>query len=86
MVYFFFSSIFNIKVHELPPEKLKQREVVRIDISNDPVAPNDYKADEDPSKFRSKKTNRGPLTGNWIERVCFGIIVDKIRKILNRTS
>lgn len=55
-------------VHELPPEKLKQREVVRIDISNDPVAPNDYKVDEDPSKFRSKKTNRGPLTGNWIER------------------
>ncbi len=50
-------------------EKLKQREVVRIDISNDPIASSDYKADEDPARFKSKKTNRGPLVGNWIEKV-----------------
>ncbi|XP_065223435.1 phosphatidylinositol transfer protein beta isoform isoform X1 [Planococcus citri] len=56
-------------VHELPQDKLKQREIVHIDISNDTVAPNDYKRDEDPSLFKSKKTNRGPLVGNWIERV-----------------
>lgn len=57
------------QVHELPSDKLQQREVVRIDISNDAVAANDYKEDEDPSKFKSKKTNRGPLVGNWMEKV-----------------
>lgn len=56
-------------VHELPPEKLKQREVVKIDIGNDPVASSDYKAHEDPTKYKSEKTGRGPLTGNWIESV-----------------
>ncbi|XP_018333712.1 phosphatidylinositol transfer protein alpha isoform [Agrilus planipennis] len=53
-------------VHELPPEKLKQRDVVPIDIANDPVHSHDYKEDEDPTKFKSKKTGRGPLVGpNW---------------------
>lgn len=54
------------QVHELPPEKLKQREVVFIDIANDPVLPADYKEDEDPIRFKSTKTGRGPLVGpNW---------------------
>ncbi|CAD6995712.1 unnamed protein product [Ceratitis capitata] len=35
------SEISN--VHELPPEKLKTREVVHIDIANDTVLPADYK-------------------------------------------
>jgi hypothetical protein len=52
-------------VHELAGEKLKMREVVMIDIAADPVAPSDYKASEDPSKFRSHKSGRGPLVGNW---------------------
>lgn len=53
-------------VHELPPEKLKNREVVRIDIANDSVASKDYKETEDPAKFASNKTGRGPLIGpNW---------------------
>lgn len=56
-------------VHQLPPEKLKQRDIVRIDISNDGVSSSDYKKEEDPSIFKSKKTNRGPLVGNWIEKV-----------------
>lgn len=56
-------------VHELPPEKLKQREVVHIDIGNDPVSTGDYKKDEDPTLFKSEKTGRGPLTGKWIEKV-----------------
>lgn len=60
------------KVHELPPEKLRQRDVVHIDISNDTVSSNDYKRDEDPSIFKSRKTNRGPLVGNWMERVSCG--------------
>lgn len=39
-----------LKVHELPPEKLKAREVVMIDIANDPTASSDYKESEDPTK------------------------------------
>lgn len=54
------------QVHELPPDKLKIREVVHIDIANDPVASADYKEDEDPTKFKSQKTGRGPLVGkDW---------------------
>jgi len=49
----------------LPAEKLQQRQVVHIDIANDRVAPNDYKEDEDPTKVRSTKARRGPLTAHW---------------------
>jgi hypothetical protein len=52
-------------VHELSPEKLKMREVVMIDIASDPITPSDYKPTEDPSKFHSEKTGRGPLVGKW---------------------
>uniref|UniRef100_A0A8D8X7N9 Phosphatidylinositol transfer protein alpha isoform n=1 Tax=Cacopsylla melanoneura TaxID=428564 RepID=A0A8D8X7N9_9HEMI len=55
-------------VHELTGDKLKQREVVHIDIGNDPVSTGDYKETEDPAKFKSEKTGRGPLEGNWIEK------------------
>jgi len=51
--------------HHLPPDKLKHREVVYIDISNDPVLNRDYKETEDPRKFSSQKTGRGPLMGDW---------------------
>lgn len=52
--------------HELTPEKLKARDVVHIDIANDPVSQTDYKETEDPTKFKSKKTGRGPLVGpDW---------------------
>lgn len=40
-----------IQVHELTGEKLKNRDVVPIDIANDPIATNDYKATEDPQKY-----------------------------------
>lgn len=54
--------------HGLTPEELAKREVVRIDISNDPVERKDYNPEEDPAKFRSTKTGRGPLLGpNWKE-------------------
>jgi len=52
-------------VHELPPEKLKQRDVINIDIAADAVTRKDYKETEDPAKFTSEKTGRGPLTGDW---------------------
>lgn len=38
------------QVHELPAEKLKIRDVVPIDIANDPISSNDYKPAEDPTK------------------------------------
>ena len=47
-------------IHELNKDQLKIREVVVIDIS-DPVSRNDYKPDEDPKKFVSERTGRGPL-------------------------
>lgn len=69
-------------VHELPPDKLKMREVDVIDIAGDPVMPRDgrrrhagcgagedYKQDEDPSTFVSQKTGRGPLKGDWMKTV-----------------
>jgi len=52
-------------VFELSPEKLAKREVINIDIVNDPITANDYKVEEDPSKFLSKKTGRGNLTKDW---------------------
>jgi len=59
-------------IHELEKEQLKRREVVVIDIS-DPVPRNDYKPDEDPTKYRSEKTGRGPLRNEagkkWIHSV-----------------
>ncbi|XP_065333666.1 phosphatidylinositol transfer protein alpha isoform isoform X5 [Cloeon dipterum] len=59
-----------ITVHQLPEDRLKQREVVHIDIAHDPVQPSDYKADEDPTKFKSEKTGRGPLvTKTWKNEV-----------------
>lgn len=38
-----------------------------IDIVKDPVPPNEYKTEEDPKLFHSIKTQRGPLSDNWIE-------------------
>lgn len=32
-------------------DKLKMREIVYVDIANDPIAPADYKETEDPTKY-----------------------------------
>ncbi|KAL5275187.1 PITPNB family protein [Megaselia abdita] len=57
-------------VHELSADKLKSREVIQIDIANDPVQSSDYKPNEDPTKFQSQKTGRGPLVGpGWKNNV-----------------
>ncbi|XP_037778765.1 phosphatidylinositol transfer protein beta isoform-like [Penaeus monodon] len=50
-------------VHQLPPAKWRTVEVVNVDIVNDPIRPEDYKEEEDPTLFRSRKTGRGPLSG-----------------------
>jgi hypothetical protein len=46
-------------------------QVVHIDIANDPVLPSDYKKDEDPKIYKSEKTGRGPLAGEWQVRGIF---------------
>lgn len=53
-------------VHKLEPEAWKHVEVVYIDIADrSQVLSKDYKAEEDPAKFKSIKTGRGPLGPNW---------------------
>ncbi|XP_071477116.1 phosphatidylinositol transfer protein alpha isoform-like [Diadema antillarum] len=54
-------------IHELPPNLLSKRQIDFIDIANDPVSKTDYKEDEDPTKFTSEKTGRGPLVEDWKE-------------------
>ncbi|KAJ8312796.1 hypothetical protein KUTeg_010169 [Tegillarca granosa] len=56
-------------VHGLEGDFLKSREVKVIDIANDPVSSSDYKAEWDPSIYKSEKTGRGPLKGQWIDQV-----------------
>lgn len=55
-------------VHELPPNLLKEREVIIIDIAGS-IPSQDYSESEDPSKFQSRKTKRGPLTPGWMDKV-----------------
>jgi len=57
-------------VHQLTGDELKERVVVYINIA-DHVPRGDYKAEEDPEKFKSVKTGRGPLlhNNNW-QRTC----------------
>uniref|UniRef100_A0A8D0GPY3 Phosphatidylinositol transfer protein alpha isoform n=1 Tax=Sphenodon punctatus TaxID=8508 RepID=A0A8D0GPY3_SPHPU len=53
-------------VHKLEPHEWKSVEPVYIDIADrGQVLPKDYKPDEDPAKFKSAKTGRGPLGSNW---------------------
>lgn len=56
----------SYNVFELSPEQLAKREIVKIDIANDPIQPNDYILEEDPAKFLSQKTGRGNLGKDWI--------------------
>jgi hypothetical protein len=51
----------------LSPEELKIRQVEILDIANATVDKKDYRADQDPKLYRSEKTGRGPLTGDWIK-------------------
>ena len=73
-------------IHELDKDQLKKREVVVIDIAES-VPRNDYKPDEDPTKYTSEKTGRGPLRNEagqkWIHsvspvmtcyKVCIGVL------------
>lgn len=75
---------FEHNVHNLTPEQLEKREVIVIDIT-DPVPENEYKEDEDPTLFRSKKTGRGPLVrGEWFKSqtpmiCCYKLVFAEIK-------
>jgi len=51
----------------LNQEELVEREIVYQDIAYDEVPEHKYKEEEDPTKFHSKKTGRGPLQEDWKE-------------------
>lgn len=56
----------NTNAHELNQKQLAARKVVLIDIADNGEVPHgDYKEDEDPTKFKSIKTGRGPLDIDW---------------------
>jgi len=55
----------NPNALDLTEQQLKEREVDIIDIAFDPIDPNKYKIEEDPTLFTSQKTGRGKLTRNW---------------------
>jgi len=56
-------------VFDISKKELSMRSIDYIDIVNDPINPNEYKEEEDPLKFRSAKTQRGPLSSNWINEL-----------------
>ncbi|CAO0793936.1 unnamed protein product [Mucor circinelloides] len=51
-------------------EDLKKRNVIIIDIAHDKIDAKDYKADEDPKKYHSEKTGRGPLVDPKWQKTC----------------
>jgi hypothetical protein len=55
----------NQNVHELKGSTLKKRKLTPLDIYDAPENASDYKTDEDPRKFHSEKTGRGPLAKDW---------------------
>ncbi|XP_036907846.1 membrane-associated phosphatidylinositol transfer protein 2 isoform X5 [Sturnira hondurensis] len=57
----------NPNVFSLSPVEKNQLTIDFIDIVKDPVPPNEYRTEEDPKLFHSAKTQRGPLSDNWIE-------------------
>lgn len=48
----------------------------------DPISSGDYKREEDPKIFQSKKTSRGPLTENWREEYSRATKTDPDKKIM----
>ncbi|CAF0833193.1 unnamed protein product [Brachionus calyciflorus] len=53
----------------LSNKELSNRTVDFIDIVTDTINPNEYKAEEDPSKYVSKKSQLGPLNKNWLDEL-----------------
>ncbi|KAG0188393.1 hypothetical protein DFQ28_004910 [Apophysomyces sp. BC1034] len=55
---------------EISDADLKEREVIIIDVANDPIDSKDYKPEEDPKLVRSEKTGRGPLVNPEWQKEC----------------
>uniref|UniRef100_A0A3Q3VWR7 Phosphatidylinositol transfer protein alpha isoform n=1 Tax=Mola mola TaxID=94237 RepID=A0A3Q3VWR7_MOLML len=59
-------AALGLTVHGLDEKSWKATEVVNIDIGdNSAIAEKDYKEEYDPTLFKSQKTGRGPLKGDW---------------------
>ncbi|SAM00852.1 hypothetical protein [Absidia glauca] len=54
-------------VHNISSQDLAKREVIQIDIANDPVDASAYKPEEDPKYIHSFKADIGPLVKDWKE-------------------
>ncbi len=56
----------EVQIHSFDAKQLSKREVVIIDIANDPIDKKDYKPEENPKLVRSEKTGRGLLDTDWL--------------------
>ncbi|KAK4309749.1 hypothetical protein Pmani_018626 [Petrolisthes manimaculis] len=65
--YYFDDGGHQDNVFKLSKSELKQREVDLIDVVKDQLYGADYVEEEDPRKYQSQKTGRGPLGDNWIQ-------------------
>ncbi|XP_070572390.1 membrane-associated phosphatidylinositol transfer protein 2-like isoform X2 [Ptychodera flava] len=52
---------------ELSSTELRSRTLDRLDIVKDGVSTSEYKREEDPKYYISKKTGRGPLNEEWLK-------------------
>ena len=55
----------SFQCHKLAPDELAVRKLEYLDIAVEPVPDYKYKESEDPCKYKSEKTGRGPLTSTW---------------------
>ncbi|XP_058644572.1 membrane-associated phosphatidylinositol transfer protein 2 isoform X3 [Onychostoma macrolepis] len=58
------NDVFNMSSAEK-----RQRDIDPIDIVNEFIAPHEYLAEEDPKLYKSYKTQRGPLSDDWISEI-----------------
>eukprot|EP00058_Branchiostoma_floridae_P009867 XP_002595355.1 hypothetical protein BRAFLDRAFT_57486 [Branchiostoma floridae] len=65
---FLFAEVHHPDRDKIPKQQRQQlqcKEVDFIDIATDEIPDKQYQASEDCTKFKSKKTNRGPLAEGW---------------------
>ncbi|XP_055063613.2 membrane-associated phosphatidylinositol transfer protein 2 isoform X1 [Misgurnus anguillicaudatus] len=56
-------------VFSMSSAEKRQRDIDPIDIVKDFIAPHEYLAEEDPKLYKSVKTQRGPLSDDWIDEI-----------------
>lgn len=66
-------SLHDFQALKLDAKTVKKRQVEFIDIAMDPVE--NYVESEDPMKFKSQKTGRGPLEEGWQVRSSYFISI-----------